>query len=168
MKRFCEEEFTVIQQLVGKKFIDIFKQLDFYVLHFSDDVSKYSLHTYAPPRVSKGSTVILTATDEYYDQNYALLSSEAYEKDELHRDSLLAVTREKAKKTLKNSKIIKVNITPLADIELIFDNGSCIDIFINCSELNCEHYRFFKQGDSSFPHYVVRQKKSNLFLEIVP
>ena len=38
---------------------------------------------------------------------------------------------------------------------------------IDCSELDTEHYRFFKQNDSSSPHYVVRQKKNHLFLEVV-
>ena len=167
MEKFDAKSFVAMQSIVGKHLVNIFKQLDFYVINFGDEDIEYSLHTYAPPRIGYESKILLTGTDEYYDKNYKLLSEEDYEKDELHTQSLLALTTRRVKKFLKDVRVEKVEVSSYADIKIIFENGACIDIFPNCAELNCEHYRFFKCNDFSFPHYVIRQKKNTLYLEIV-
>ena len=165
MKHFNAKDFEAIQKIVGKQLVDIFKQLDFFVINFGEKETEYSLHTYAYPRISYKQKIILTGTDEYYDKEYHLLSSEEYEKDELHTNSLLFVTSQKAKDLLHDSKIVQVDVSPIADIKIFFENGAQIDIFPNCSEQDCEHYSFFKYRDYSFPHYVVRQKRDTIFLE---
>lgn len=167
MKRFNVQDFEAIQKIVGKRLIDIFKQLDFYVLNFGEDCLEYSIHTYISPRITHDSKILLTETDEFYNKDYALLSEEEYNKDELHINSLLATTRQKVKKKLKNVKVARVDVSPVADIKILFDNNTCIDIFHNCSALDCEHYSFFKCKDYSFPHYVIHQKKDSLFLETI-
>lgn len=167
MEKFDAKSFVAMQSIVGKHLVDIFKQLDFFIINFGDKDIEYSLHTYAPPRISYESKILLTGTDEYYDKNYKPLSEEDYEKDELHTQSLLALTTRRVKKLLKDVRIEKAEISPYADIKIVFENGACIDVFPNCAELNCEHYRFFKYNDSSSPHYVIRQKKNTLYLETV-
>lgn len=164
--RIKKADFTIMQNLVGKKLNNIFKQLDFFIINFGDEI-EYSLHTYCFLRIRRADEIILMASDEYYFPNYTIMPQKTYKYDELHEKSLLKVTTEKTKELLKNAIVKKVEVSDIADIFIEFDNGVIIETLTNFQQQNSEFFRFFKYGNLNEPHYVVKFEQGNIVMEIV-
>ncbi len=142
-KKFEKHDLDIMQELIGKVFTDIFKQLDMFIINFGKGI-EYSLHTFVFCRVKKEDEILLTCNDEYFTANFKCVSSKVYEKDEMHRKSLLRHTIEKVKKELHGAIVSKVIVMNNADIYIEFNNGVIIESLIDRKKQNFEYYRFIK------------------------
>jgi hypothetical protein len=165
-KQFTNVELNILQNLVGKRLNNIFKQLDFFIINFGDEI-EYSLHTYCFLRIRTTDTIILTSADEYYFPDYNFMSEEQYEQDEMHQKSLLCNTIYRTKELLRDAIISKVEISNTADIIIQFDNGIVIETFTNFQQHNAEFFRFFERDNLDEPHYVIKFENSCIVLEKV-
>jgi hypothetical protein len=162
-KKFIKTDLSIMQNIVGKKLNNIFKQLDFFIINFGVEI-EYSLHTYCFLRVKTSNEIILTSSDEYYLPNYKHMSQRAYKQDELHENSLLKITAEKTKEILKNAIVKKVKITNTADVIIVFDNGVINEMLPNFQQQKGEFFRFFKYHHHDLPHYVVKFSQGQIVL----
>lgn len=163
-KLFDKKDFNCINNIVGLKLNKIFKQLDFFILNFGEN-DNYSLHTYSFLRVRKGREIIMTSTDEYLLPDNTRMPNEIYDKDEMHKKSLLQITLKNVKNQLHNAVIESVEVSDVADISIKFNNGIIIETFTDCLWQENEYYRFFNNLDPSSPHDIVRFVNGDIILE---
>ncbi len=159
-KKFEKQDMYIMQNLIGKKLVDIFKQLDMFIINFGDGI-EYSLHTFSFLRFRNEDEILLTSNDEYYTANYKNVSEKVYKKDEAHRKSLLRHTLEKVKTNLKDAVVSGVSILNTGDIYIEFDNGTIIENLIDRKSENFEYYRFIKYDPNYYPSYVDGISKKN-------
>lgn len=169
IKEFNKSNLKIMNNLVGLKLNNIFKQLDFFIINFGRKI-EYSLHTYSFLRVRKGKDLIFTSTDEYLYPDNTRIPNEIYNKDEMHKKSLLPLNIKRVKETVKNAVVRSVEISDVADITIIFDNEVVIETFTDCLWQDNEYYRFFKSDidieEDIDIHYIVRFLDGKIVLEI--
>lgn len=138
----------VINDLVGTKFNKIFKQLNLFIINFSKPI-KYSLHVAGMVRVCDDSKIVLTAADEFFTKDGLHKSNEMYNRLEekeilVDPNDLLSLNLKSVNALLKNSHVVKVEISKWMDLFIYFDNNIVIQIFPDCLEKDYEYYRFIK------------------------
>lgn len=143
VKKFDKHDLDLMNELVGKKFIDIFKQLEMFIINFGEGI-EYSLHTYTFCRVKSKDNVFLTSNDEYFSPKFKYLSEKNYNNDELHINSLLNKTLKNVRKLLNNSIVTNVLVFDNGDISIEFDNKMVFETLIDRKSDNFEYYRFIK------------------------
>lgn len=141
-------ETDVINGLVGTKFNKIFKQLNLFIINFSKPI-KYSLHVACMVRVCDGSNIVLTAADEFFTKDGLHKSDEIYKRLEkegilVDPNDLLSHNLKSVNTLLKNSYVVKVEISKWMDLFIYFDNNIVIQVFPDCLEKDYEYYRFIK------------------------
>lgn len=166
IKEFDKQDFSLINNIIGLKLNKFFKQLDFFVLSFGTNAN-YALHTYSFLRVRQGQEIIMSSTDEYLFPDNTRMPNEIYDKDEMHKKSLLQKTLRNVKNKLRNAVIETVEVSDVADILIKFNNGVIIETFTDCLWQENEYYRFFNHLDRSSPHYIVRFFNGKIILEKV-
>ncbi|MDR1697441.1 MAG: hypothetical protein LBR37_00785 [Erysipelotrichaceae bacterium] len=167
MKRKKFKEIAL--ELVGKEFNDIFYQptkdivfdTNMCVINFGNE-NEYSLHVFCFLRITKNSSILLTASDEYFAPDYTRLSLEAAENRQAFENSLLEKNLVNIKKLLKNAVVKKILINRAKDTTIVFDSGIKIEITIDCMFENYEYYRIMKRIDKNEEHYVVKFKKGKV------
>ena len=167
IKTFEKKDLEVMQNIVGKRLNNIFKQLDFFILNFGEEV-EYSLHTYSFLRIIKDKVILLTSADEYYYPSHERMLAKVYKKDEMHEKSLLRLNIEKTKTALENAVVKEVVVTDTADLYIAFDNKVIIQVLIDYLCQDTEMHRFFKckSEDSNNPHYVIKFYDECLITEV--
>jgi hypothetical protein len=177
VKKFDKHDLDLMNELVGKKFIDIFKQLEMFVINFGEGI-EYSLHTYTFCRIKSMENVFLTSNDEYFSPKFKYLSEKKYNDDELHIKSLLNMTLKNVRKLLNNSIVTKVQVFDNGDINIEFDNNMVFETLIDRKSDNFEYYRFIKfipnyqalrlhNVNSMGPHIIIGFKDGTISSELV-
>ncbi len=133
----------MMPDIVGLKFIDIFKQVDMFILNFGQGI-QCSLHTFTFCRILDESHVYFTSNDQYFTKNYRYRTEKGYRNDEFCKNSLLNESLKNVKNLLKEATVDRVDVLDNGDIEIIFDNGIKFQSLIDHKELKFEYYRWIE------------------------
>lgn len=166
IKKFNRKEMSICKQIIGKKLNDIFKQLDFFVFNFGEEI-EYCIHSYCFTKITMHGDILLSYLDEYLYPDHTPMEEEEYKKDELHQNSLLKLSIERVKKELSEAYVCEVRISETADLDIVFNNGI---VLMNHTVSLCEgdeFYRIFKYKDYSQSHCVVKYSKKQIIIETV-
>ena len=146
--------------LIGKKFNNIFKQFDFFVLNFKDPV-KISIHASCFVRIIDKERLLMTASDEFFTHDGFEKTTDDYEKLEkeeriIDPNSLLAKNLQTVRNNLTNCVVKRIKTTASNDLIIYFDNGIIIQLIIDCLMRDFEYYRFIEfipHFDDCFDNY---------------
>ncbi len=156
-KFFCE-----LKKIIGKKLNDILYQPtddvlgdNIFVLNFGVG-TVFSLHVSCFFRVVFKEKILLTSSDQYFDDEFKRLSFEEYEKERTSKYTHINKNISFVKKLLLNALVQSVAISPTADLTINFDNGLQFDIIIDCLFQGYDYYRLISVNkDNDNMHYVV-------------
>lgn len=168
---------SLLNNLVGVKFNQIFKQLGLFIINFGEQI-KYSLHIASMVRIYRENKIILTTSDEFFTKDGLEKSSERYQ--QLDAKCILTDTKDLLAKNLKivntllkNAYVEKVETTKCMDLFIHFNNNVVIQIFPDCLAKNYEYYRFIEfmpalSDDSNkytSEHYVLLNDNGELIFK---
>lgn len=177
MKKINKNNFKVFNQLIGKKFNNIFSQLNMFIINFGDNI-EYSFHVFTLLRIRDKNGILFMSNDKYVSKDYQYIESDIYENDEFHLLSLQNETISRVNEILKKSSVKNVYKSVCGDIRIRFDNDLLLETIID-SRVNdeCYHLICFKPNfverdeidskDKGF-HLVVRFYNGQLISEIFP
>lgn len=173
MKKFEINDLEYMQILVEKKLKDIFYQPvneilseeNMLVFNFGNTI-EFSLHVFCFCRIIMDGKILLTSSDEYFDENYNKLSLNKYNKalQNKFKNTLMTKNCLLVKNILKKAIVKELLVNSVADIRIIFDNNVILEIIPDCLYSGYEYYRFFKYKCDD-RHIVVMCKDGEIILE---
>ena len=149
-REILQNHFNVI---VGKRLTSLRLACEMMMFSFEG----HALHTQCLTRIIYKNDILVTTLDyQQWDGEVDTNNDEWYFVD-LHKDKIIDGT------------VISVTVSTLHDVTIVLDNGVVIEL-INKNghphyDEEAEQWRFFKEGDYSYPHITVYSKTVDIAVD---
>lgn len=142
---------TNFQKLKGKRFVEMFRQAqEWLIINFGEEV-EYSIHAACFVRISRGGELLFTSSDEFFNSDRTQ-KCDGDTGGNLLDDNITIVNR-----LLKGALVKEVRCSQLGDVQIVFDNHCKIEICVDCIYEGYEYYRLIEY----FPHFVENNSLSS-------